>query len=104
MKVSGKARSPVIPDVPTFTEVGEPALDASFYFGVAAPSGTPVEAIQKFASDAARIVNSPDFAEKYLLNLGFQPVGDTPEQFAQFLVTDRQQAAEKVKASGAKLD
>jgi tripartite-type tricarboxylate transporter receptor subunit TctC len=102
--VSGKSRSPIIPNVPTFAEAGEPALDASFYFGVAAPSGTPKEAVQKFASDAARIVKSPEFVEKYLVNLGFEPVGDTPEQFAEFLTTDRQQAAEKVKASGAKLD
>jgi tripartite-type tricarboxylate transporter receptor subunit TctC len=102
--VSGMARSPILPDVPTFAEAGEPSLDASFYFGVAAPSGTPKEAIQKFASDAARIVKEPEFAEKYLVNLGFQAVGDTPEQFAEFLITDRKQAAEKVKASGAKLD
>jgi tripartite-type tricarboxylate transporter receptor subunit TctC len=102
--VSGKARSPILPDVPTFTEAGEPGLDASFYFGLAAPSGTPNEVIQKFASAASRIVNAPEFAEKYLVNLGFQPVGDTPEQFAAFLVTDRKEAAEKVKASGAKLD
>jgi tripartite-type tricarboxylate transporter receptor subunit TctC len=104
LAVSGKGRSPILPDVPTFTEAGEPGLDASFYFGVAAPSGTPNEAVQKFASAASRIVNAPDFAEKYLVNLGFQPVGDTPEQFAAFLVTDRKAAADKVKASGAKLD
>ena len=104
LAVSGKARSPILPDVPTFTEAGEPDLDASFYFGVAAPSGTPNEAVQKFASAASRIVNAPEFAEKYLVNLGFQPVGDTPEQFAAFLVTDRKAAADKVKASGAKLD
>jgi len=102
--VSGKTRSPILPDVPTFAEAGEPDLDASFYFGVAAPSGTPNEAVQKFASAASRIVNAPEFAEKYLVNLGFQPVGDTPEQFAAFLVTDRKAAADKVKASGAKLD
>jgi tripartite-type tricarboxylate transporter receptor subunit TctC len=104
LAVSGKSRSPIIPNVPTLTEVGEPTLDASFYFGVAAPSGTPTDAVQKFASEAGRIVNSPEFAEKYLLNLGFQPVGDTPEQFAAFLMTDRKEAAEKVKAAGAKLD
>jgi tripartite-type tricarboxylate transporter receptor subunit TctC len=102
--VSGNAGSPIIPDVPTFTEAGEPSLDAAFYFGLAAPGDTPDEAVKKLASEAARIVKEPEFAAKYLTNLGFQPVGDTPEQFAEFLVTDRRQAAEKVKASGAKLD
>ena len=44
------------------------------------------------------------FRDKYLANLGFEPVGDTPEQFAAFLKTDRELAAKKVKGSGAKLD
>jgi len=49
-------------------------------------------------------VNTAEFREKYLSNLGFEPVGDTPEQFAAFLRQDRALAEKKVKASGAKLD
>jgi hypothetical protein len=45
-----------------------------------------------------------EFREKFLNNLGFEPAGDTPEQFAAFLRQDRDIAAKKVKASGAKLD
>jgi hypothetical protein len=45
-----------------------------------------------------------EFREKFLNNLGFEPAGDTPEQFAAFLRQDREIAAKKVKASGAKLD
>ena len=104
LAVSGKSRTGVIPNVPTFAEVGYPAFDASFYFAVAAPAGTPREIVSKFATDAAQIVTSAEFKEKYLTNLGFEAVGDTPEQFAAFLVNDRKVAAEKVKVSGAKLD
>ena len=93
-----------IAEVPTFRESGYPNLDASFYFGVAAPAGTPREAQAKFAAEAARIVNTAEFREKFLTNLGFEPVGDTPEQFAAFLRQDRELAAKKVQASGAKLD
>ena len=102
--VSGKARNALIPDVPTFTEAGYPNLDASFYFGFAAPAGTPREMLAKFAAESAKIVNTAEFREKFLNNLGFEPVGDTPEQFAAFLRQDRELAAKKVKASGAKLD
>jgi len=104
LAVSGKARSGVLPNVPTFAEVGYPSFDASFYFAVAAPAGTPRDILTKFASEASQIVNSAEFKEKYLTQLGFEPVGDTPEQFAAFLVNDRKIGAEKVKVSGAKLD
>jgi tripartite-type tricarboxylate transporter receptor subunit TctC len=102
--VSGKARNALIPDVPTFAEAGLPNFDASFYFGLAAPAGTPREMVAKLASDASKIVNTAEFKEKFLNNLGFEPVGDTPEQFTAFLKTDREVAEKKVKASGAKLD
>lgn len=104
LAVSGKARNPLIPEVPTFTESGYPNLDASFYFGFAAPAGTPPELLSRFAAASAKVANTAEFKEKYLNNLGFEPVSDTPEQFAAFLRQDREMAAKKVKASGAKLD
>jgi tripartite-type tricarboxylate transporter receptor subunit TctC len=104
LAVAGKARSPIAPNVPTFAEAGYPNFDASFYFGVAAPKGTPPAIIAKFARDAGAIVNNEDFKTRYLRNLGFEAVGDTPEQFAAFLKTDRPLGAQKVKISGAKLD
>jgi tripartite-type tricarboxylate transporter receptor subunit TctC len=104
LAVSGKARNALIPEVPTFIESGYPNFDASFYFGLAAPAGTPKDMISRFAAESAKIVGTAEFRERYLNNLGFEPVGDTPEQFAAFLKRDRQVAAQKVKASGAKLD
>jgi tripartite-type tricarboxylate transporter receptor subunit TctC len=102
--VSGKARNPLIPEVPTFAEAGLPNFDASFYFALAAPAGTPREMVAKMAADSAKVVQAAEFREKFLNNLGFEAVGDTPEQFAAFLKGDREAAAKKVKASGAKLD
>jgi tripartite-type tricarboxylate transporter receptor subunit TctC len=90
--------------VPTFGEAGFADFDAAFYFGLAAPAGTPRERVAKIAGDAGKIVRTAEFREKYLNNLGFEPVGDTPEDFARFLKRDRELAAQKVKASGAKLD
>jgi tripartite-type tricarboxylate transporter receptor subunit TctC len=102
--VAGKSRAVIAPNVPTFAEAGFANFDASFYFGVAAPRGTPPEVAAKFASDAAKIVATADFKAKFLTNLGFEPVTETPEQFANFLKADRELAAQKVKVSGAKLD
>jgi len=104
LAVSGKARNPLIPDVPTFAESGMPNFDASFYFALAAPAGTPREMIAKMAADSAKVVQAAEFKEKFLNNLGFEAVGDTPGQFTAFLKGDREAAEKKVKASGAKLD
>ena len=104
LAVSGQTRNVLIPEVPTFTEAGFPNFDASFYFGIAAPAGTPRELVAKMADEAGKIVRTSEFKERYLINLGFEAVGDTPAEFAAFLKQDRELAAKKVKASGAKLD
>src|SRR4051812_18280988 len=103
LAVSGKQRHPLIPEVPTFAEAGFPSFDASFYFALAAPAGTPRDIVGRMAGESAKIINTAEFKER-LTNLGFEPVGDTPEQFAAYLKQDRELAAKKVRASGAKLD
>jgi tripartite-type tricarboxylate transporter receptor subunit TctC len=102
--VSGAARNSLLPNVPTFNEAGYPKADYAFFFGLVAPVGTPPEIVSRIAAEAARIVNAPEFREKYLQNLGFVPVGDTPAQFGTFLKADRELARERVAVSGAKLD
>jgi tripartite-type tricarboxylate transporter receptor subunit TctC len=104
LATSGKTRNALIPDVPTFAEAGYPNFDASFYFGLAAPAGTPREMVAKMAEEAGKIVRTAEFKEKYLFNLGFEAVGDSPAEFASYLKQDRELAAKKVQASGAKLD
>jgi tripartite-type tricarboxylate transporter receptor subunit TctC len=104
LAVSGRQRQPAAPNVPTFAEVGYPNFDASYYFGVVAPKGTPMEIRSRFARDMSSVINTPEFKSKYLQPLGFDAVGDTPDQFAAFLKTDSEIGAQKVKISGAKLD
>ena len=103
LAVSGAKRHPLIPDVPTFSEAGLEDFDASFYFALAALAGTPRDVVQKMAAESAKAIRTPDFRER-LTTLGFEPVGDTPAEFSAFLVKDRELAAKKVQASGAKLD
>lgn len=102
--VSGRTRNALAAGVPTFAEAGYPDLDASFYFGMAAPSGTPSDIIGKVAAEVGRIINTAEFRQKHLAMLGFEPVGDTPGQFTAFLETDRALAAKKVQGAGVKLD
>ena len=103
LAVSGAKRHPLIPDVPTFAEAGLRDFDASFYFALAAPAGTPQDIVAKFAGESSKIVQTADFRER-LTQLGFEPVAETPGEFAAFLKRDRELAQKKVQASGAKLD
>src|SRR5213075_1292992 len=64
LAVSGQSRNALIPDVPTFTEAGLPNFDASFYFALAAPAGTPREMVAKLARESAKIINTPEFKER----------------------------------------
>lgn len=104
LAVAGRGRQPAAPAVPTFAEVGYPTFDASYYFGVVAPKGTPPDIAARFARDMSKVINTAEFKTKYLQPLGFEAVGDTPEQFAAFLKGDRELGAQKVRVSGAKLD
>jgi tripartite-type tricarboxylate transporter receptor subunit TctC len=102
--VSAPTRMAVIPNVPTFTELGYPSLNASFYFAFAAPAGTPSDIVARVAAESGKTVTQAEFREKYTAALGFDPVAETPAQFAEFLKRDREVAAQRVKMSGAKLD
>ena len=103
LATSGSHRHPLIPEVPTFAEAGLRDFDASFYFALAAPAGTPRDIVAKFAAESASIVQTPEFRER-LTTLGFEPVAETPAEFVAFLKRDRELAQKKVQASGAKLD
>ena len=103
LATSGGHRHPLIPEVPTFAEAGLRDFDASFYFALAAPAGTPRDIVAKFAAESAKIVQTPEFRER-LTMLGFEPVAETPAEFVAFLKRDRELAQKKVQASGAKLD
>ncbi|MDB5806673.1 MAG: hypothetical protein JWN73_3995 [Betaproteobacteria bacterium] len=104
LAVAGEHRSPLEPNVPTFTEAGSASAEAaSFYFALAAPRGTPAAIVAKVARDAGVAAQGEELKSRLRI-LGFEPASETPAQFAAFLQKDRALAAQKVKASGARLD
>ena len=99
LAVDSDARSPLFPDVPTLAELGFPNL-APVYFGFVAPAGTPKPIIEKLHEDISRIGNEPSFRQARLIDIGIQPVFDTPEHFARYLQQQRTNAARLIKESG----
>ncbi|MPZ39041.1 MAG: tripartite tricarboxylate transporter substrate binding protein [Rhizobiales bacterium] len=78
-------RLPKYPDIPTVAEAGLKGFEASAWFGVVAPAGTPAEAINKIQSTLHKITSDPAFRAKYLDPQAFEPVVSTPAEFGAFL-------------------
>ena len=96
-------RSPALPDVPTIAESGLPGYDASSWFGMHAPAGTPRDIINKIHGVVTKSLHTPEMAER-LASQGAQAVGNTPEEFTEFLREEIAKWAKVVKASGAHVD
>ena len=85
--VTGGTRSAAFADVPTIAEQGFPGIVAEAWYGFAAPAGTPRAIIAKVHGEVTRIIALPEVRER-LANLGFEPVGSTPEQFADLIAKE----------------
>jgi tripartite-type tricarboxylate transporter receptor subunit TctC len=85
--VSGTTRSPVLPDTPTFKELGYSGFEVSGWYGLFAPAGLPPDIAKKISSTVARIVQSPETKAK-LIKLGLEPEGTTGEDFARIIKSD----------------
>jgi tripartite-type tricarboxylate transporter receptor subunit TctC len=82
--ITGKRRWPDLPDVPTFAESGLTDYDASSWYAIHAPAGTPKPIVSKLNAELVRIVNLPDIKERFRL-MSAESVGNTPEQFDAFV-------------------
>ena len=104
LAVNTLKRSPQAPNVPTVSEVtGIKDYDYPPAIGVLAPVKTPRAVVNRVADGIARAVNYPDIARRYT-ELGIEPVGNTPEQYAAQIRVDIPKYAKAVKASGVKVE
>jgi len=101
--VTSSQRAPALPDVPTIAESGLPGFEASAWFGIVAPAGTPAAIVSRINADVNQWLRSPEAADK-LLAQGAIAAGGTPEQFVAHIRAETDKWARVVKASGAKVD
>ena len=100
--VTSKERSFLKPDVPAMHEAF-PGFEATSWTGFFAPAGTPRDIVLRLSQETQKAVRSPDVIER-LRSLGATPVGNTPEEFAAFMVAETKKWADVVRASGAKVE
>ena len=101
--VADPQRSPVLPDVPTFAEVGMPSLTASPWFALVAPAGTPRPVIERMNREVVAIMRAPEMREK-LAAQGLNSRWSTPEEADQLIKSEMVRWARVAKESGAKLE
>jgi tripartite-type tricarboxylate transporter receptor subunit TctC len=106
LAVTSAQRSAALPDVPTIEQAGGPAFkgfEASSWFGLLAPAGTPADIVNRLQQETAKALNSPAIKER-LQAQGAVPSGNTPAEFARLIDAEIRKWGPVVKASGAKID
>ncbi|MDN4016114.1 Bug family tripartite tricarboxylate transporter substrate binding protein [Zwartia panacis] len=103
LAVTTNTRWPAAPDIPTLAEAGVPGYEMSAWFGLFAPAGTPKPLVDDLNKHIVAILKTPEMQQK-MLELGAQPVGDSPEQFAAYVRSDNKKWQEVGKANNIKLN
>jgi len=99
--VSISRRSSALPNVPTIDEAGLPGYYAASWYGLLLPVGVPKTTIALLAKQIGIVMRAADVKEK-MLSQGFEPVGDTPAEFAKFIREELPRWEKVVKSAGIK--
>jgi tripartite-type tricarboxylate transporter receptor subunit TctC len=103
LAVTGARRTAVLPELPTIAESGVRGYEASSWYGLLAPSGTPAAITGKLNQEAVQIVHLPEMKERFH-EQGLEPVGNTPAEFTKLLHAEIAKWRKVIAAAGAKID
>jgi tripartite-type tricarboxylate transporter receptor subunit TctC len=101
--IASAQRSPLVPDIPTVGESGLPGHEATTWFGVMVPKGTPAPIVDKLHAVFTQVLKLPDVRER-LVNQGFDVIGSTPGEFGAYIRSELKRWSRVVKASHASID
>ena len=98
-------RLPVLPDVPTMSELGMSGFDTrAAWNGLVVPAATPRPLVDQIAKDVAQVINEPEFQQRFIINAGLEPLVLMPDQFAEYLNTDRRKHGAEIRKLNIRLD
>ena len=101
LAVTTAQRSRILPDVPTVAESGLPGYEAMPWLGLLAPAGTPDAVVRKFHDELIEVLKEQPVQEKFH-SLGLDIIGNTPQEFAEFIKKDITKWAKVIQETGAK--
>lgn len=98
--VDGDKRTPLLPDVPGITELGYKEPLTRSYFGLYAPPGMSIEQRTKIADAVRSVASDAAFRARHMIERGLEPVLSTPDEFGEYLKSDRVTAKKVIDAAG----
>jgi tripartite-type tricarboxylate transporter receptor subunit TctC len=101
--VTGKARSPILPDVPTASEAGVPGYEATIWLGIMAPRGTPAAIVNRLNAEISRITANPELRRQWA-GQGTAAMSMNVDEFTKYLNEDIAKWSNLVKSAGIKVD
>ncbi len=101
--VGGKERIAALPDVPTFAEAGFPGAEATNWWGMVAPIGTPAAVLTRLQKDIEAVVESPEMQKRFQLE-GAQALRMTPQEFGNLVAAETAKWTRVVKEAGIKAE
>lgn len=103
MATTGQRRSPALPGVPTFAELGYPEMQGAGWFGYLAPQHTPAPIIRQLSNAIQEAMTDPEIAAR-MRALSYASAASTPEDFAARIKSDRERWGAIVSSSGLSID
>jgi tripartite-type tricarboxylate transporter receptor subunit TctC len=101
--VAGRARSAALPDVATAAESGVPGFDATLYYGLSAPAGTPRPIIERLNKELHSMIGSEEMTKRIVAE-GGDPITSTPEEYAANIEREEGKWAVLIKKLGLKIE
>ena len=103
LAVAGPERLAALPDVPTSAEAGLPGWQASSWFGLMAPAGTPADIVNRLQAEVAKAVRQPSM-QHFVRKSGMKLISDTPQEFAKLIEAERKKWGEIIRAANIRAE
>ena len=103
LAAASEKRNPLLPDVPTFAELGFAGMEAGLWYGIVAPKGTPKAVVTRLNAEINRALKQPDLRERFAA-MSVEIVGGQPEAFARYLNSELKRWGEVVRAANIKIE
>jgi len=102
--IGSRKRLATAPDVPTVAESALPGYEASAWFGLFAPAGTPPQIVGKLNAELMRILSEPAFNEQFLAPQMFEPIASSPQEFADFIAGEKSKWASVIREQNLSIE
>jgi tripartite-type tricarboxylate transporter receptor subunit TctC len=102
--IGSEKRLPKVPDIPTVAETGLPGYEATTWFGLFAPAGTPRDVVMKLNAEAKKIFSDPAFEEKFMAPQMFQSLAMSPEEFDALIKREMQKWSKVIEYAKIKIE